>query len=50
MKIAKPDPAQSAEKRKLLMSGQDDLVKQLKIDKDALDAATEGLREAKVVF
>ena len=50
MKLAKPTPAQIVEKRRVLMSTQDDLVKQLKIDKDAIDTATEGLREAKVAF
>ncbi len=50
MKVAKPTPEQVAERRRALMPLQDELVKQLKIDKDALDAATAGLREAKVSF
>lgn len=50
MKITEPTPADIVGTRKLLMSVQDDLIKQLKIDKDAIDAASEGLREAKVDF
>ena len=48
MKIARPSPANLVTKRKALMAIQDDLVKQMKIDADAVDAAKAGLIAAKV--
>ena len=50
MKIVKPAPAEVDAKRKQLMSTQDDLVKQMKIEADAVQAAKAGLTAAKVPF
>ena len=50
MKIVKPSAPEVAAKRKALMSIQDDLVKQMKIDPDAVQAAKAGLTAAKVSF
>lgn len=48
MKIVKPSAAEVLAKRKLLMAGQDDLVKQMKIEADAVEAAKAGLAAANV--
>lgn len=48
MKIVKPSPAELDARRKQLMATQDDLVKQMKIDADAIQAAKAGLVAAKV--
>ncbi len=48
--IVKPAPAELVAKRKALMSIQDDLIKQMKIDADAVDAAKAGLAAANVQF
>ena len=50
MKITKPAPAAVDAKRKQLMAIQDDLVKQMKIEADAIQAAKAGLTAAKVPF
>lgn len=50
MKIVRPSAADLEAKRKMMMATQDDLVKQMKIDADAVQAAKEGLTAAKVVF
>jgi TRAP-type C4-dicarboxylate transport system substrate-binding protein len=50
MKIVKPSPADIVAKRKLLMGIQDDLVKQMKIDQEVIQAAKAGLTAAKVQF
>jgi TRAP-type transport system periplasmic protein len=48
MKIVKPSPAELAAKRKQLMAIQDDVVKQMKIEPDVIEAAKAGLAAAKV--
>lgn len=50
MKIVKPSQADVNAKRKQLMGIQDDLIKQMKIDQDAVDAAKASLISAKVQF
>lgn len=50
MKIVRPSPADIAAKRKQLMAVQDDLVKQMKIDAEVVNAAKAGLTAAKVSF
>ncbi|HWI82135.1 TRAP transporter substrate-binding protein DctP [Ramlibacter sp.] len=50
MKIVKPSAADIAAKRKQLMAVQDDLVKQMKIDAEVVNAAKAGLTAAKVPF
>jgi C4-dicarboxylate-binding protein DctP len=50
MKMSNPTPAETLTKRKLLMGMQDDLITEMKIDKEAVDLALEGLRAAKVQF
>lgn len=50
LKVAKPSAADVVAKRKALMGIQDDLIKQMKIDTDAVDAAKAGLRAANVEF
>lgn len=50
VKMANPSPEETVAKRKHLMSMQNDLVKEMKIDKEAVDLALEGLRAAKVEF
>lgn len=50
MKIVKPSPAEVTAKRKQLMAIQDDLVKQMKIDAEVVNAAKAGLTAAKVSF
>lgn len=50
MIVVTPSPADIAEKRKLLMGIQDNLVKQMKIDQDAVDTAKAALVAAKVEF
>ena len=50
MKIVVPTPAEIVANRKTVMPLQDDLVKQMKIDQDAVEAARAGLRAANVAF
>jgi len=50
MKIVVPSAADVVATRKSLMHLQDDLVKQMKIDQDAVEAAKAGLRAANVEF
>ncbi|MBK5204087.1 MAG: TRAP transporter substrate-binding protein DctP [Polaromonas sp.] len=50
VKIAHPSPSEIVAKRKILMRLQDDLVKEMKIDKEAINLALDALRTAKVDF
>lgn len=50
MKVTRPSPEQIAARRKALMPLQDDLVKEMKIDTDAVETARAGLKAAKVEF
>jgi TRAP-type C4-dicarboxylate transport system substrate-binding protein len=48
VKMANPSLEDTVAKRKLLMGMQNDLIKEMNIDKEAVDLALEGLRAAKV--
>jgi hypothetical protein len=48
--MANPLPSEIVAKRKILMGIQDELVKEMKIDKEAVNLALDALRAAKVEF
>jgi TRAP-type C4-dicarboxylate transport system substrate-binding protein len=50
VKMANPLPSEIVAKRKILMGIQDELVKEMKIDKEAVNLALDALRAAKVEF